>query len=223
MSDVNRVESTWDGSPTLYSTRFKAHYHSLHGALQESRHVFIRHGLAYYYHLHSHRSISLLEYGFGTGLNAVLALQYSVAHSLDIRYHGLEGFPIDRDTWSLLDFHDNELNELTNEFHECPWNKECILSNHFSLEKQKILFEKFIPDRTYDIIFYDAFGPSSQPYLWEQPILKKASQALVKGGILVTYCAKGSFKRTLKSLGFDVLRLPGPPGKREMTRATKIK
>lgn len=214
---------TEDGSSTLYSSQFDAHYHSTHGALNESTHVFIEHGLSYYCRQKTLNSISILEFGFGTGLNALLSYQYSLLQQVPINYESLEAYPIDQDQVSNLNY--SKSIGFKDEFlkmHTCEWNRSINISNHFSLHKKKMVFEDYQPEAIHDIVYFDAFAPTTQSHLWELPILKKCYNSLVKGGILVTFCAKGSFKRSLKSLGFEVERLPGPPGKREMTRAVKI-
>ena len=219
--DSLQVEITSDGSPTLFSEAFQAHYHSTHGALQESMHVFIHHGVKHFVAQHTPQEISILEFGLGTGLNALLTSVFAEERNHSIYYHGIEGYPVDPSTR-------NKVAQLYQAYDaypkilECQWGKEIQISDGFTLYKEHVNFEDYIVRRKFDIIYYDAFAPSCQPELWEIPILEKTWDSLRQGGILTTFCAKGSFKRNLKALGFEVERLPGPPGKREMTRAVKI-
>lgn len=216
------LEQTADGSPTLYAPQFKAHYHSTHGALQESLHVFIQEGLQHFIGKHDLCQISILEYGMGTGLNAFLTHDASKSLHHTIHYHGIEGYPVPRNLYEQLDFTRDERRTDFLKIHESPWNEWFDLSDGFSMIKEELMFEDFIPANQYHIIYFDAFGPRAQPHLWEESILRQAYEALHPGGIIVTFCAQGQFKRSLKSLGFEVERVPGPPGKREMTRGTKI-
>lgn len=214
---------TEDGSSTLYSDQFGAHYHSTHGALNESMHVFIEHGLEYLRINKNVKRIKILEFGFGTGLNALLALRFASEHAIGIDYHTLEAYPVKATQLQKLNYttsvgYSKEFDLL----HECNWNTKIEVTDQFKIHKSHIKFEDYEEQDNYEIIFFDAFAPTTQSHLWEVPILKKCYNSLSKGGILVTFCAKGSFKRNLKSLGFSVERLPGPPGKREMTRALKI-
>lgn len=221
MSEDLRVEQTNDGSPTLYSTHFKAHYHSTHGALQESQHVFIQEGLSHWFIKNQKRKLRILEFGIGTGLNVLLTLQYASEHGLTVHYHGVEAYPIEEGVFTQLQYDGISQEELI-KFHRLPWNKVTHLSESFKIYKDARFFEKFASSHQFELVYYDAFAPSTQPYLWEETIVSKAVEALVPGGVLVTFCAKGSFKRVLRSLGMEVEGIPGPPGKREMTRAMKV-
>ena len=214
------VTMTDDGSPTLFSSAFDAHYHSTHGALQESLHVFIKHGLEFCIS-NGKTDLSILEFGFGSGLNALLTLKAASKLSLKIDYHGIEGYPVDLEQINAFANNISD-KETLKALHQTMWETSVPMTPNFKLYKEKSLFEDFRTVRQFDLIYYDAFAPSCQPDLWDLPILKKAYDALNTHGILVTFCAKGSFKRNLKCLGFEVERLPGPPGKREMTRARKL-
>lgn len=215
---------TEDGSSTLFSEVFQSHYHSTHGAINESLHVFIEYGLRYYSALHQPvSSISILEYGLGTGLNALLTAQIATELSLPIHYSSLEAYPISLEQHQSLNYGSlrSDIN-LFDQIYTAPWDTLIEIHEKFYLNKNQIKFEEFESKQKHDIIYYDAFAPTSQSHLWEEPMMKKCHENLKKGGILVTFSAKGSFKRALKSAGFEVERLPGPPGKREMTRATKV-
>ena len=214
------TSKTSDGSETLYSSVFEAHYHSTHGAKQESNHVFIQEGLKHYL-LNSNKSeIAILEIGMGTGLNVLLTLiQYGRPQ---IKYTALEGFPVKSEISKKLNYStDTEQQVYFDLIHESPWEEWATISDNFRLIKNHVLFEDFDYPEAYDIIYFDAFAPSCQPHLWTSDLLGPIVDAMQPAGILVTFCAQGAFKRELKSLGLEVARVPGPPGKREMTRATK--
>lgn len=213
---------TADGSKTIYIKEWNEHYHSTHGALQEAQHVFLQHGL----YTKSDDYLTVLEMGFGTGLNALLTYFASEKRNQYIHYIGVEAFPPSKEELEAMEYDqfttNPEANDIYNALHAAAYNKTTSLSEHFVLEKIQQTFEEFIPKQeSIDLIFYDAFGPRVQPHLWTIERFAPLYAALVKGGILVTYCAKGQVKRDLKSLGFMVETLPGPPGKREMIRATK--
>lgn len=221
--DSNKVFITHDGSSSLMSKKFGEAYHSRYGALEESNHVFIDAGLKYQIGK-SPRQINVLEIGFGSGLNAVLTYLEATNHpEININYHGLEAYPIELNEAkelnysSLLDINPEEFIQL----HKCEWNLSHALSPNFDFTKHLIKFETFESDIPFDLIYFDAFAPSVQDYLWETPFLKKIYNLCNEGAALVTYCAKGSFKRALKECGFSLEPLPGPAKKREMTRANK--
>ncbi|GAF01437.1 tRNA (5-methylaminomethyl-2-thiouridine)(34)-methyltransferase MnmD [Saccharicrinis fermentans] len=207
-----------DGSHTLFVPELNEHYHSTNGAVQESIHVFIEAGL----HQISCRKINILEFGFGTGLNAFLTAIHKKDH--EIHYHSLEKYPLDQKLLSQLNygnFFEGKHKELFEQLHLSKWEKENRIEDNFYLNKQKVDFKKVILQQQYHLIYFDAFAPEIQPKLWTKEIFKKAYQALLPGGILTTYCAKGIVRRTMQDIGFNVERLAGPPGKREMIRATK--
>lgn len=214
------VRITKDGSPTLFVASFDEHYHSIHGALQESMHVFIKMGLAQL----TTKRISILEVGFGTGLNAWLtALKQE--ESTQIQYHGVEKFPVTIEEFRALNYDQlvtsKDDRQLFHALQNAPWGEEVKLNGHFSILKKKMAIEDIDADNLYDLVYFDAFAPSAQPELWTESIFKSMFNAMKPGGLLVTYCAKGQVKRNMKAVGFTLERLPGPPGKREMTRATK--
>ncbi len=221
MEDHLDLSITNDGSSTLYSSKWDAHYHSTHGAVQESIHVFIKAGLEHWISKTKSDHVAVLEYGMGTGLNVLLAQDFADNNGIHIDFETLEAYPISQDTVSRLNY--NEISSLPSisPIHDASWNEKTSFNQFFAFKKQQVLFEDFSSDRQYDVIFYDAFGPGSQPDLWEEPLLTKVVSMMSPGGCLVTYCAQGAFKRSLKGLGLHIERLPGPPGKREMTRACK--
>lgn len=213
---------TSDGSTTIHLPDWNEQYHSKHGAIQEAYHVFIKSGLDQI----KQSDISILEIGFGTGLNAFITYLESQNRNLTIHYTGVEAYPVARDEVEKLNYI-TELNATSNEadfykMHETPWEQKQLISDNFHLTKRKQFFEEIDDQDSYDLIYFDAFGARNQPELWTEPIFKKMYQALKMGGILTTYAAKGSVRRAMLSVGFEVERLPGPPGKREMLRAKKV-
>ena len=214
--------TTGDGSKTIHMPELNEQYHSKHGALQEARHVFIKMGLEHYMEeINSNQeAIRILEYGFGTGLNAMLTAQYNTDQRID--YTGVEAFPITTTEIEAMDY-GSMLNapELYKNLHEGQWEQQNTITDHFKLTKKHLTFEEIDFEASYDLIYFDAFGPRTQPELWTLEIFKSAYKALDKQGVLVTYCAAGQVRRNLQEAGFQVERLPGPPGKREMLRASK--
>lgn len=212
---------TEDGSHTLRNTDLQETYHSIHGAVQESRHVFIKNGFDYF--LESGKTeISILEVGFGTGLNAWLTLQRSIKTSTKVFYTALELFPLPESIWSKLNYAGPENDELFNQLHQDNWNTPFQVVPDFELQKIKMSIQEVaLQNEAYDMIYFDAFAPDKQPEMWDISVIQKVSAALKPGGIFVTYSAKGQVKRDLKSTGLLVESLQGPPGKREMIRAIK--
>ena len=213
---------TADGSQTIRIPAWEEHYHSTHGALQESRHVFIRHGL----HLFSDSELRLLEAGFGTGLNALLTLLEAPGRGLNVHYTGLEAFPLGPEEWQALEY--GELlggashNALFEGLHQAPWGRPEPITESFTLRKVRRDILKFSESSAYHLIYFDAFGARVQPELWTEGVFTRMYNALLPGGVLVTYAAKGSVRRAMQAVGFQVERLPGPPGKREMLRAVRV-
>jgi tRNA U34 5-methylaminomethyl-2-thiouridine-forming methyltransferase MnmC len=218
------IRQTKDGSNTLYVPALNEHYHSVHGALQESQHVFIKHGLEHVLDLR--KDIKILEVGFGTGLNAILTYPFALAQKAFIQYDTLEKHPLEASVVEQLHFDrvilNPELQDVFEQMHKAPWNEPVDIIPYFTLQKIHETLEEFTaPQAYYDLIYFDAFAPEKQPELWSDEMFRKLYKATRPGGVLVTYCAKGSFKRSLKAAGFEVEALPGPPGKREMTRGLK--
>jgi len=168
MKDRLDLSTTQDGSSTLYSTRWNAHYHSTHGAIQESIHVFINAGLKHWLSSTASKNVSILEYGMGTGLNVLLTQDYALKNEIHIDYETIEAYPITEDIASKLNYSaDNALPSIQ-PIHQAPWGKTQALNSFFDLQKHNLLFEDFTSDDLYDVIFYDAFGPGAQPSLWEE-------------------------------------------------------
>lgn len=219
MDDLELI-TTSDGSHSLRNRKLNETYHSVHGARRESMHVFLKNGLEYYLTAANPRYVSILEIGFGTGLNAFLTFLYSRFNDVGIRYVSLEPFPLIEKIWSQLNYGGEEQSQFEL-IHRAAWNRDEILTDLFTLHKQMASVEEVDLQPGYDIVFFDAFAPSIQPQLWTIDVLKKVTDVLVPGGVFVTYSAKGQLKRDLKQLGLNVETLPGPPGKLEMVRAIR--
>lgn len=203
---------TKDGSQTIYSRAFNATYHSQKGAVDESLHVFINNGLVIAQAQFS--ELKILEIGFGTGLNAFLTRQNK---NKPAYYHGIEKYPLPETIYSKLTYGGNSFMEL----HNSEWNKDIKMAPDFTFHKTDAGIESVALAHDYNLIYLDAFAPTSQSDMWQETVLRKLYDALVNGGILVTFCAQGQFKRNLRSIGFTVESPVGAAGKREMTRAIK--
>lgn len=214
------VIATEDGSSTLFVPELNEHYHSVHGAVQESMHVYIRAGVEFCNREH----LRILEAGFGTGLNAYLAFCHAEERNIVIDYHSFEKYPLSQEEVLQLSYSDTRESEGDKRFallHACEWNEDCPITPRFTLHKYHDDFSSVDFEEAFDIVFFDAFNPDVQPHLWTDEVLGKFCRALKPGGIFVTYCVKGIVKQALRRLGLSVKRLPGPPGKREMLRGTK--
>lgn len=216
------IITTGDGSKTIFIPEWNEHYHSSHGALQEAQHVFIRHGL----NTQTSDYITILEMGFGTGLNALLTFFSSEKRNQYVHYIGVEAFPPTPEEIAELDYcaftNDESAATIYSKFHTSLWNSPVEISEHFVLEKQLCeLTTAKIQLNTVDLVYFDAFGPRVQPELWTMAIFQTIYNWMSPNGVFVTYCAKGQVKRDLKAVGFEVESLAGPPGKREMIRAIK--
>jgi tRNA U34 5-methylaminomethyl-2-thiouridine-forming methyltransferase MnmC len=214
---------TGDGSRTFYLPALDEHYHSKFGALTESLHVFIQSGLLY---LTERKEIGVLEIGFGTGLNALLTFRAAAKQQLKIFYHALEKYPINTSLIKDLNYpalfaSDPLSREIFDVIHETPWNTTISLNPGFRLHKIQEDLITFDPGFRYDVIYFDAFAPDKQPELWSAGIFERLYNNLNPGGVFITYCVKGTVKRLLKSAGFRIEKLPGPPGKREILRGIK--
>lgn len=214
---------TKDGSHSLLNTEMNETYHSRHGALLESNYVFIERGLEYLFSKKPTNSISILEIGFGTGLNAWLSWLWAEKKKCNVTYHALEAFPVPEEIWKSLNFgvSDLEISKFT-QMHLARWQQELPMDTLFTLFKDNnALQSASLPFNFFDLIYFDAFAPNKQPEMWALPMLEKVVATMKAQAVFVTYCAKGQVKRDLKSLGLIVESLPGPPGKREMVRALK--
>ena len=219
----HELQITGDGSHTLFVPGLNEHYHSTFGAVTESGVVFIDAGLKPV--LPNSSTINLLEIGFGTGLNALLS--FFEAAGKTIFYTAIEAFPLAKNVYDNLNFSgflsDKDAGHIYQLLHEVPWEEFQKITDHFFIKKIHSKIEDVVlPDAHYDLVYFDAFGPEVQPELWTEEIFVKMGHSLKTGGILTTYSAKGQIRRNLKSAGFGVEKLPGPPGKRHITRAVKL-
>jgi len=227
----HRIFETQDGSRSLFSERFGVSYHSKYGAWQETQHVFIDAGLRYC--AIDKSKIKVLDIGFGTGLNCIASLFFAFQQNMSLDYVGLEAFPVPSETLEGLDYPSllgwtPAQTDMYTQMHTYPWDGERRAirtpkeSISIEITKRKQTFESLIDVDQFDVIYYDAFAPEAQPELWTIEMFERMYRALKLDGVLVTYCAKGQVKRDMKSAGFSIERLKGPPGKREMTRASKL-
>ena len=216
---------TKDGSHTISVPDMNVTYHSVHGAIQESEHVFIKAGLldsGIFDYTGVHQ---VLEIGFGTGLNTLLTLIEADKHKNRIYYTAIEPFPLDESIIMQLNYCE-QLNlphyqRLFEKMHQCDWEEMYEITEQFRLTKHKTSLQEFSTGESFSIIYFDAFAPNAQPELWTKEIFEKLYNLLTEGGILVTYCSKGDVQRAMKAAGFTIEKIPGPPGKREMIRAAK--
>ncbi len=209
---------TEDGSHTLIHKELNETYHSSFGAIQEAYHVFIKSGFDL---VKSKNEISILEIGFGTGLNAYITYLESLKSGQIVNYYGLEKFPVKKSIWNNLNY-PIQLKSNPQDFshiHECNWNGEIKIDQDFYLTKIQEDLENFSFSKKVDLIYFDAFGPNIQPHMWTKSVFEKMYHCLNPNGILVTYSCKGDVKRAMLKSGFKIEKIPGPPGKREMLRA----
>jgi len=211
-----------DGSHTVVSQKFGVSYHSKYGAIQETQTVFIDAGLNFKVN-QGLDSISILGMGFGTGLNALMTLMQTDL-KIKISYNSIEAYPISEDQFTALNYPEilnleKSDKEAFMKMHRSQSREIIALKDHFTFTKHIQKIEDFATDIKFDVIYYDAFAPSSQEELWTESMMIKLFGMCNPGAVLVTYCAKGSFKRALRAAGFTVEGIDGPIGKREMTRA----
>jgi tRNA U34 5-methylaminomethyl-2-thiouridine-forming methyltransferase MnmC len=217
---LNKLITTADGSHTIYVPELNEHYHSIHGAVQESDFIFIKNG----FDTCMADPLNIFEVGFGTGLNALLTAIRTNKGAREVNYTSIEKFPVNEDIIKTLNHHQfagKEGKELFKLIHSSPWNKMVNICNNFNLNKINGDLTNEPLRGKFDLIYFDAFGPDKQPEMWSEDIFKMISAATARNGVFVTYSAKGEVKRILQSCGFEVMLLPGPPGKRQMIRAVK--
>lgn len=214
------IEITEDGSTTLKLTEFDEQFHSIHGAINESIHIYINAGLKF---LGEREALKILEVGFGTGLNALLTLQNTGARKIE--YHAIEAYPLKEEEYKQLNYNlfiDNELKNIHSKIMQFDEGKWMNINSNFKLKVSVAKIEEiYLESDKYDLVYFDAFGPAVQPELWSEKIFEKIYRSMAQNSVLVTYCSKGAVKRSLKKVGFEVLGLPGPIGKREITRCIK--
>lgn len=211
---------TEDGSHTIFVPEMGEHYHSVHGAVMESRHIFIGHGMKKV----QTDPLSILEIGFGTGLNAFLTVLESNRLSRRVRYESWEAFPLSEAEYGMLNYPAlvGAGDDLFSRLHQLPWGYEQSVTPLFQLKKVHGDIGKFNSDKRFDLVYFDAFGPDFQPELWETRIFRMIEETMKENSRLVTYSAKGQVRRNLKEAGFVIEKAPGPPGKREITIALKV-
>jgi len=216
---------TSDGSKTLFNELIGENYHSRHGALQESKHVFLNSGLNYYLESKAEKKASILEVGFGTGLNFLVTADSCIKNEIQLNYTGIEAFPLKQDMIAKTGYQEYVSEELWDSFlnnYSVALHSKTEINNIFSLEivKEKLL--DFRSEELFNVIYFDAFAAIHQPEMWNQESLNHISKFLKPGGVFVTYAITGNLKRTMKSLGFSIEKAPGAAGKREMLRAVKL-
>ena len=213
---------TADGSTSFHLPEWNEQYHSKHGAIQEAYHVFIHSGLDLF---KNKSTISILEIGFGTGLNAFITFLEQQKRNLIVNYVGIEKFPLKEEEVSLLNYPEalkaTEYQTVFKKMHHSKWQEPIVIDKNFTLTKRQQDFKDISDNNKFDLIYFDAFGARVQPELWTEERFKQMHQALKPNGILVTYSAKGSVRRAMMAVGFTVEKIPGPIGKREMLRAIK--
>lgn len=218
---------TKDGSHSVAIPEWEVSYHSVYGAIQESLHVFIESGLKYWFEQHTTASRCVIfEMGFGTGLNALLSLLEAKRMQRKVMYETVEAFPLEDAITQKLNYCEalaqGFWQPVFESLHSGEWNKAQEITNFFSFKKIKSLLANYTPNEPINIIYYDAFAPAAQPELWTKEVFERMLGMLASDGILVTYCSKGDVRRALLAAGFNVEKIQGPPGKREMIRASKM-
>jgi len=222
---MNIITPTADGSNTLYNETIGEHYHSKHGALQESLHVFIDAGLKYAEQSSTNKPVSILEIGFGTGLNFLMTSAYAAEHKLEINYTGIEAFPLSTEALKSTLYNQYVDAEIWDSFisnYEQSFHGPATISEDQKLIIMHTTLQEFVSDISFDLIYFDAFSVQHQPEMWSDEIIGHVCSFLKAGGIFVTYAITGKLKRALKSFNMKIEKLPGAPGKREMLRAVKI-
>jgi tRNA U34 5-methylaminomethyl-2-thiouridine-forming methyltransferase MnmC len=218
---LKKLIITADGSHTIYVPDINEHYHSTHGAVQESNFIFIKTGFDFC----KADPVNIFEVGFGTGLNALLTAIKSCQGTRVVYYTSIEKFPVDESIASSLNHHlfaGKAGREISDLIYRAPWDKWVGIHKNFNLLKISGDITDFKIMGKYNLIYFDAFGPDKQPEIWTPEVFESIAAATEKDGIFVTYSAKGEVKRNLRACGFEVTLLPGPPGKRQITRAVKI-
>jgi len=214
------IRETKDGSRTLYLEDLNEHYHSTFGAITESRHVFIQAGLG----ATVNERLNIFEMGFGTGLNAFLTLTEIIGTGKIVKYTGMELYPLENTILESLNYDKlfpKKIGRYYKLLHKAPWNKPTEIIDEFSIEKILDNISHLNAKNQFDLVYFDAFSPEVQPELWTTEIFIKIFSSMRSGAVLTTYSSKGQVRRNLSEAGFKVEKLPGPPGKIEMTRAWK--
>ena len=219
-----KIVQTADGSDTLFVPELNEHYHSTFGAIRESRYIFIEHGFNAIGP--DEDPVFIFEVGFGTGLNALLTNLTAKAQRREVRYTAIEKYPLEKEVWGQFNYpqliQKQDSSKAFWKIHESPWGVPTEIDDGFILTKIRADILKPIQlEENFNVIYFDAFGPDVQPDLWSEEMFQNMNRLLKPGGIFVTYSCKGEVKRNLKAAGFEIEKLPGPPGKREILRARK--
>lgn len=219
-----QIITTADGSKTIHFPEWNESYHSKHGAIQEAKHVYIKSGLDFRRKQEDASSLNVLEFGFGTGLNAFLTAVYAKENQVKITYHSIEKYPLNQKEIDSVNYAEilKTNNSEFDSLHSIEWEKSIKINDYLKLKKIQTDFKYFETENIYDVIFFDAFGPRVQPELWNKSLLQMCFDLLATKGVWVTYSCKGSVRRDLRDIGFQVEKIPGPPGKREMLKAIKF-
>ncbi|KQC02301.1 tRNA (5-methylaminomethyl-2-thiouridine)(34)-methyltransferase MnmD [Pedobacter sp. Hv1] len=221
---MNILTLTADGSNTLFNETIGEHYHSAHGALQESKHVFLEAGLKFAANQKVEKEISILEVGFGTGLNFILSYAHCEENHLKLSYTGIEAFPLSQDTINQTNYQQYVPHHVWQNFintYESALIQQQVLSNYGNLEIAHTTLAKFKTDVLFDVLYFDAFSVQHQPEMWTNEMIAHACSFIKEGGVFVSYAITGHLKRAVKACGFTIEKLQGAPGKREMLRAVK--
>ena len=219
-----RIITSEDGSHTIELIGQNEQYHSTHGAIQESNHVYIKNGLERV--AQNIKTISILEVGMGTGLKVLLTWIYAKENGLKINYHAVEAYPVEKEIWNQLNYttlvNNSKSEEIFSKIHDSIWNETFELDSNFSLTKmEESIIDSNLPNEEYVVVYFDAFNPDLEPNLWTSDLFKKIYRSMKSESILSTYSTKGIVKRAMKSCGFKIEKKPGPPGKREILNAVK--
>lgn len=219
-----RIITSEDGSHTIELIGQNEQYHSTHGAIQESNHVYIKNGLERL--AQNNEVISILEVGMGTGLNVLLTWLYAKEKGLNINYHTIEAYPVEKEIWEQLNYalqvQHSDSEEIFAKIHDSNWNETIELDSTFTFTKmEESVLDSQLPKEKYDVVYFDAFNPDLEPELWTSELFEKIYSSMKPESVLSTYSTKGIVKRALKSCGFSIEKKPGPPGKREILNAVK--
>jgi len=217
-----RIINTSDGSHTIYLTEIDEQYHSVNGAITESNYVYIGKG----YDFHTGKNPKVFEIGFGTGLNCLLTALRAEQEKTPTYYITIEKYPLEKKIIEKLNFGkliSTEAQILFEKIHVCKWDEIIGISEYFNLLKiyGDLIDINLTQFENCDVIYFDAFGPDKQPEMWTPVIFRKIHSITSSKGIIVTYSAKGEVRRQLTASGFEMERLPGPPGKNQMLRGIK--
>jgi len=220
-----KIVATADGSNTIFNPQVGENYHSRHGALQESKHVFLKAGLEYFISESKAKNVSVLEVGLGTGLNFLLTADYCTQNGIQLNYTGIEAYPLSQEMISNTGYQqyvDPAIWESFMTNYQQSMQAVVQLNNYCHLQTANCQLLQFQTEKQYDVIYFDAFAATHQPEMWNEEAIGHTIQFLKSGGVFVTYAITGNLKRMLKGMGLQVQKVPGAPGKREMLRAVRM-